>query len=471
MRKIRIAFLLLAGCLAFSKIFAQAGTSSASLSMNRANQIIASDQVVIEEYVNYHLHQIPIPKNDEKIAMELRWGNSNISNQANSAILQIGIATKQTTDFNNFPPVNICLVIDKSGSMASDQKLEKVKKSLLKFIKGLRSEDIISIIAYDSEASVLYPAQNAVNKESIEGVIESLIPGSSTNLDGGMVLGYQEVLKNYDSKYTNRVILLTDGIANAGETDPEKIVKNSKSFNARGIEISTIGVGSDINYTLLKQISKIGKGLNHFVGRNKEDIEKVFVDELASLYSSIAKNPYLEIEIPENLIVEEIAGYQPTYKGKTILIPLDNMNAGLTQVVLVKYKMKELDKERPTYPLAVNLFYNTNTDSTGKKISQSSVLNFSASSDKINLLANDEVKKNYIIAQLAINLKKMAKLKEDGKDKEALEVGRNTLKQIAELYPCLKDKDIIRVKDIFENNYNKIKNDPSCNCTNGTFLL
>src|SRR5918911_639209 len=142
------------------------------------------------------------------------------------------------------------------------------------------------------------------------------------------MLGYQEALKNYRKEGTNRVVLLTDGIANRGVTDPAQIARDSLSFNDRGVDLSTIGVGLDLNKDLLRELAKSGRGLFHFVA-DAEDINKVFVKELQSLISPIATEPNVEIEYDaSDLELAQLYGYEPKIRDGRVTIKLDNMNSG-----------------------------------------------------------------------------------------------------------------------------------------------
>src|SRR5262249_47542839 len=160
--------------------------------------------------------------------------------------------------------------------MAQADKLVRVKSALLTLVNQLRATDVISIVVFDSSASVLLPAQPLTDKQAIKEAIRGIEPGSATNLEAGLMLGYKEALKHFQKNSTNRVILLTDGIANQGVTAPEKISSESLIYNDEGIDLSTIGVGEDLNKDLLRDLAKSGRGLFHFVA-DSEDIQKVFV--------------------------------------------------------------------------------------------------------------------------------------------------------------------------------------------------
>ncbi|MEO1053844.1 MAG: VWA domain-containing protein [Bacteroidota bacterium] len=425
-------------------VMAQRGYSSASVTMNRANGVISPNQVIVEEYLNYHLHRIGIPTNGKEIALSLDYTTSG----DDEVILQAGIATRQLLDFSNMPPANVSLVIDCSGSMQSDNKLGKVKKALHKFITGLRSEDYISIVAYSSQATVIQPAVKAGEISNIDSIIESLVPGGSTNLHEGLMFGYKEVQKNLLPNGTNKVVLLTDGIANRGVVDPEKIVSNSGAYNQEGIDVSTIGVGRNINYSLLQQIARQGRGSNHFVGDHQEDIVKVFDTELESLISIVAKQASLVLEYPKSISVEDIYGYTPQYGENTISIPLNNLNLGMTQVVLYKLKLENTNK-RPL--VKARLVYSDSKSGQQRTISNKTSI---AQGRKIT---NSEVLKNLYIAKMAQSLKDMATELNNRNPDAAKVILNEVLDDVDAVFPRLKDKDMLRVRDILVSNQKKLE--------------
>jgi len=448
--KNKIAFLIISLCLlTLNTSFAQDGYSSASVTMNRSNGVFSPDQVVVEEYLNYHRHNIPLPRRGEKIALSMDW---NILNKED-LVLQVGITTNKIFDYSQMPPINTSIVIDKSGSMQSDSKLNKVKKALFKFIEGLRPDDMVSIVAYDSNAEVILPAQKASNMSIIKLAIKSLSPGGSTNLNGGLVLGYKEVLKNFHSNHTNRVILLTDGIANRGVVKPEDIVANSVGYNKKGIDISTIGVGNDINHSLLQQIAKKGRGLNHFVGNEEEDIVKVFDMELESLLSPVAKDVVLELEYSKDMNLTSMMGYTPKFGNNKISIPLNNINSGLTQIVLLNFKMND---KKNGLPIKASLKYT----SSSKEEPESIVVEekISTQVEEESYILSQEIKKNYAIGKMAVALQTMGEQVNNKNYTAGLLTLENAIKDIETEFPRLKDKDILRVKDILNRNFKVFKN-------------
>ncbi|HEX5964887.1 MAG TPA: VWA domain-containing protein, partial [Pyrinomonadaceae bacterium] len=112
------------------------------------------DEIVVDEFVNYHKHRLPLPKAGQAVALDTRWGSGEISRSQREAVLQIGFATAEVNERTDLRPLNLVLVIDKSGSMAGD-KMVRVKNSLHTMVGQLRGSDIVSIVAFDSMAEVL----------------------------------------------------------------------------------------------------------------------------------------------------------------------------------------------------------------------------------------------------------------------------------------------------------------------------
>ena len=404
------------------------------------------DEVAVEEFVNYHRHRLPLPKVGQAVAMDTRLGNDEYSRSQPEAVLQIGFATAAANDRRDLPPLNLSLVIDKSGSMADSDKMSRVKESLQTMIGKLRPEDIVSIVVFDTEANVLFPAAPIGDGTAIRRAIDCIQPGGSTNLNAGLMLGYAEAKKNFRPGATNRVILLTDGIANEGVTDPVKIAAGSSEFNGQGIDLSTIGVGMDLNNDLLRTLAKSGRGLYHFVSDYK-DIEKVFVSEVQSLVSSVAKNVNVSIDFDPNLSIEKIYGYTPRYDRNSVSIDLDDMNSGLTQVVMMRFKVKNVTNQ--SVPVKVHLSY---FDISRKcPVEETQVIKIRPSHrDSCDFLADTEVKKNYTIAELAQSLFDMKAAVGHNSYLEGQNILDNAVNSTYRRYPNMEDNDIRFVADIVQ---------------------
>ena len=467
-----LALLCLCSC---TFAFAQANTSGASVSRSRA--IVNSgpyvpapttsstypsspsypayttpvpvfkipDEIVVEEFVNYHKHRLPLPKSGQAVAMDTRWGNFQISRSEREAVLQIGFTTAEVNERTDLRPLNLVFVIDKSGSMADSDKMSRVKDGLRSMLGKLRADDVVSIVAFDTKAQVVYSARAIGNGYALRRAIDCLEPDGSTNLHGGLMLGYAEAKKHFRAGATNRVILLTDGIANEGVVDPSRIAAESSEFNSRGIDLSTIGVGLDLNNDLLRTLANSGRGLYHFIS-DYRDIDKVFVNEVQSLVSSVAKNVELKIEYGPGLQVEKIYGYHPRFGNGEVSLTLDHMNNGLTQVVLAKFRAGDV---RAPMPVKIRLsYFDVKRKCVVEEVQEARLV--PAENDSCELLSDVEVKKNYTIAQLADSLFEMTGLARRGNYTQALNTLDTSVASAYRRYPNMEDTDIRFILDIVE---------------------
>ena len=448
--KVFLTFSLLLLALSGS-VPAQDATSTAAAARTRylaeLGVIPSSREVAVEEFVNYHRHQIGRPKAGEAVALDVRWGNDQAA-IGQEAVLQVGFSTALANDRQQLRPINISLVIDRSGSMEDADKISRVKAALLSLISQLRERDVVSIVIFDSQAQVLMPARTLRDKEYVKRLIRGIEPGSATNIHAGLMLGYHEALKNYREGSTNRVILLTDGIANQGVTDPEMIAQDSLRFNERGIDLSTIGVGLDLNKDLLRHLAKSGRGLFHFVSET-EDIEKVFIKEVQSLVSPVASEPNLEIDYDDGLELVQLYGYEPLSRRGYMRLKLDNMNHGMTQVVMLRFR---LGHRRPSYgamSVKVRFTYYDLEQRRDVVKTQETFLNIRDSSAG-SMLKDNEVGKNYSIAQLAHAIREMAAACEARRFRDAENVLATAIAQTHRRYPNLEDEDIARTLMIAE---------------------
>jgi Mg-chelatase subunit ChlD len=466
-----LAFVLLCLC-SWTSVLAQQSGSAASVSRSRAivnagptappsptgtyypsspsYNVLAPvfripEEIAVEEFVNYHKHRLPLPKVGQAVAMDTRWGNGEIARYQREAVLQIGFTTAEVDERTDLRPLNLVLVIDKSGSMADSDKMSRVKESLRTMLTKLRANDIVSIVAFDTTAQVLYPASAVDDGDRLRYAIDCLTPGGSTNLHAGLMLGYTEAKKHFRSGSTNRVILLTDGIANQGVTEPGRIARDSAGYNSQGIDLSTIGVGLDLNNDLLRTLARSGRGLYHFISDYK-DINKVFINEVQSLVSSVAKNVQVRIEYGSGLQIAKIFGYTPQYGKGYVTLALDDMNNGLTQVVMAKFRADSADG---ALPLKVRLtYYDVRRKCMVEEVQDLRLV--PAERESCDPLVDLEVKKNFTIAELADSLFQMTEFARRGNYTQAQNVLDASLATAQTRYPYKEDEDIRFILDIVE---------------------
>jgi len=320
--------LLVGGCAA-----PQDASKARSRGLINQGVIVPAEEVRVAEYLNYYEQHFPIPT-DRAVDLDLRLGNERIPASGAEVWLQIGVQAREA-DSEEVTPLNLALVIDRSGSMDAPDKWPYLQQSLQLFFESLDADDIVAVIGYDDNAEVVLPAQRVGERDWIERTIRRLHPQGSTNLHGGLMLGFQEVDKHFDIRRNNRVILLTDGIANRGVTDPKQIAQDALTYNERGIYLSTIGLGLDFNDELLSQLARQGKGAYHFID-SAQEMDKVFRREVAGLVEKVARDVAVIVHPGEGVEMISLTGHEGRPPAGPVQITLQELGAGDNQVLLVR---------------------------------------------------------------------------------------------------------------------------------------
>ena len=423
--------------------FGQHGVSTGSYSMFQANGFNSYNEsgmlnermIIVEDFVNYHQHDLKIPENSKPV-LSIDYDNTLLNDRF---IMQVGLATPYKDKLEKTDKqVNVSLVIDNSGSM-SGGKMEFVKNALLAFLKELEDGTNLSIIVFNSMAEIRQKnVKLTSDRSAIHQVIQHIYPSGSTNINAGMLLGYEEIMKAHKPGMNSRLILLTDGMTNTGEVNHEIILANSKKFNEKGIEISTIGVGQSIDFDLLRSLAENGRGSNHFIGDSEKDIQKVFINEVESLLYNLGKETKVTIELPAGFKIAKLYGYKPVFESDSkVIVNLENLNAGTTQVILMEV---ESDKSS-NLKISASLQYKVD----GKTIHLNESFKYNSNRKKST---QEEISKNYAIAIMADAIKEYAGdfVKGSNPTKTKIEASM----KFTENHADLKDEDAKRMYDLLK---------------------
>lgn len=199
-----------------------------------------------------------------------------------------GFGTGQRT------PLNLCLVIDRSGSMEGTP-LEYVKQACAYVVDMLGPNDILSIVTFEETVDVLMPPQRVTNKGPIKDGIQRLMPGNTTNLYDGLSLGLQQVVGVNDPGRSTRLVVLTDGDPTAGIKDFSALVAHAGEIKNRGITVTFLGFGPDYNEELLASMAKRAGG-NYYYIPQPQMIPEVFRVELDKMMTAAAGNIRLSVK-------------------------------------------------------------------------------------------------------------------------------------------------------------------------------
>lgn len=217
-------------------------------------------------------------------------------------------------------PLNISLVIDRSGSMEGEP-LEYAKRACAYVVDLLEPNDILSVITFEDGADVIMPARRVVNKALVKDYINRIYAGNTTNLYEGLVTACQQVASVKSENTLNRVLLLTDGEPTAGTKDFASIVGQVAEQKGRGITVTALGFGPDYNEELMAGIARRSGGNYYYIAR-PELIPEVFRKELDTLMRITARNLRLRLHLPRGVTVRQVYGQQPVFGHRTAEVTL-----------------------------------------------------------------------------------------------------------------------------------------------------
>lgn len=214
-------------------------------------------------------------------------------------------------------PLTVGLVLDRSGSM-SGNKLRDAKRVVQKIFSSLGERDRAAIVIFDEHIDVLQPLAEVTPevRDRIRRELDAVHARGSTALHEGWLTGCRAIAGDdlpADERSLARCWLFTDGQANVGETDPERIATEASGIrdNAR-IGTSTFGFGADYNEELLGPMAVAGGGQFHHL-ESSQDIARAFEGELGALFAVAAMRVRLEVELAGGMTIESLSAYRGSY--------------------------------------------------------------------------------------------------------------------------------------------------------------
>ncbi|MFC9619179.1 von Willebrand factor type A domain-containing protein [Streptomyces sp. NPDC056930] len=228
------------------------------------------------------------------------------------SLVRVGLATRAAPARDERPPTALTFVVDISGSMAEPGRLDLVKKSLGILTDELRDDDSISLVTFSDEAKTLLPMTRLRDHRGrIRDRVDSMEPTDSTNVEAGIRRGYDEAVDGRVKGANNRVVLLSDALANTGETDAEAILERIDSARREyGITLFGVGVGSDYGDALMEQLTNKGDGHTTYIA-DETQARKVFVDQLPAHLELTARDAKAQVAFdPETVEKFKLIGYE-----------------------------------------------------------------------------------------------------------------------------------------------------------------
>lgn len=266
-------------------------------------------QIRTEEFVNYFDADVP-PPTEGDFTIQTELAPSLFGSVDGRYMMRVGLRGRVVAEEDR-DPFALTFVIDVSGSMKQENRLELVKHALRLLLTQLREGDQISIVTFSNSAHLLLPMTPVTDRVTIESRIQSMNPGGSTNADAGIKLGYVQAMGAASREVTSRVVFLSDGVANMGQTDQDVLSEQAKTYRAQGIYLNTIGVGmGNHNDVFLEQLANLGDGVCDYVD-SAETAKRALVDRFSSAMVPIASDVKVQVVFDPNSVARyRLLGYE-----------------------------------------------------------------------------------------------------------------------------------------------------------------
>ena len=267
------------------------------------------EAVRVEEFVNTFDYDYD-PPTDDAFAIHIDGAPSMFGEGKRLQLLRIGLQGREVPSEHRKDAI-LTFIIDVSGSMDMENRLELVKKALTLLVDQLRPTDKVGIVVYGSRGRLVLPHTGIEQRSEILAAINSLTPRGSTNAEEGLRIGYDLAWRNASVNHINRVILCSDGVANVGKTGPDQILEEIRSYVQRGITLSTVGFGmGNYNDILMERLADTGNGSYAYVDTRSE-AKRIFVENLTGTLQLIAKDAKIQVDFnPEAVSRFRLLGYE-----------------------------------------------------------------------------------------------------------------------------------------------------------------
>ena len=340
-----------------------------------------------------------------------------IADQRQSVFLKVGLTGFELETSAERPPANVAIVLDRSGSMEGE-KIVRAKEAAMLAVSMLEPRDIVSIVTYSDTVSVLVPATRVSERGYINRRIESIFTGGSTALFAGVSKGADEVYKFLDKNKVNRVILLSDGLANVGPDSPMALGNLGESLKRTGVSVSTIGLGLGYNEDLMVELARRSDG-NHAFVENYRDLTRIFQYEFNDILSVVAQDVEIEIICSEGITPLRLLGREAEIYGNKVYTTIGQLYSNQEKYVLIELDVPPFRAGSRVDIASVRINYNNLETKQTESLASGTQVSFTRSRNEVEQNKDKETLVE-AVKQIATETSEQAiRLRDEGRVEEA----------------------------------------------------
>jgi len=359
----------------------------------------------------------------KQVKLDVALGNPVVlAGEKQTGYLRVAMKGFELDDPSQRTPVNVAIVLDKSGSM-SGQKIAKAKEAAIMAIQRLRPDDIVSVVMYDHTVKVVVPATKVSDREAIFAAIRRINAGGNTALFAGVSKGAHEVRKFLDDQRVNRVILLSDGLANTGPSSPGELAALGESLGREGISVTTIGLGLDYNEDLLTRLAHKSDG-GHMFAEHATAVAEAFERELGAVLSVAAKDVEVVVECPEGVRPVRVLGREADVVGQTVKLSVNQLYSKQMTYLMLEVELPPGESGERLEVAKVDVSYRNMATKSRDRLQSTVSAAFTDSRAEVKAHTDQELMM-WVVREVGTERSRLAvRLRDEGKMKEARQVLR-----------------------------------------------
>ena len=354
----------------------------------------------------------------EKLDLDVSVANPVVlADQKTTTYVKVGLTGFALPEEDARPPVNVAIVLDKSGSM-NGEKIERAREAAKQAVSRLGPQDIVSIVTYDTNVQVLTPATKVSDIEAIHAAINRIGASGSTALFAGVSKGAAELRKFLERERVNRVVLLSDGIANVGPSSPQELGELGGALSEEGMAVSTIGLGLDYNEDLMTRLAKSSDG-NHYFVESPSDLPRIFDQEFGDTMSVVAQEITVTIRCQPGVRPVRTLGRDADISGQEVRAAIQQVYSERQQYVLLEVEIPAGAVGTSRVVADVDVQYANMISHSAERLAGGVSVRYSDSESEVSDSVDSDVMVASVMQIAVINNDKAIWLRDQGRIEEA----------------------------------------------------
>ena len=301
-------------------------------------------------------------------------------------------------------------------------KIEKARQAACAALDGLEADDFFSLVIFDQEVKLLLPPERAGSRghrDELKAQIDRIRPRGGTAIYAGVQAGAQQVRRFLDKERVNRVILVSDGLANVGPSRPDDLAELGRSLAGEGMGVSTIGLGEDFNEDLMTGLAEASRAHYYYV-QDAEKLPAILSDELGAAGACVAGKVRVRITVPAGVRLRETVGHPEIACGeRSAEIVLPEMSGSEQRLFHLRCTLDDAAATDDATLADATLDYEDAASKTAQTRRASAQVRFTDDARQSENSVRNEVARNFNILQNRLDKEEAVRLADAGRAKDA----------------------------------------------------